>query len=422
VQQEKGQTGLLTERSLSLEVFAAEWLNLLIRWAHMVVAIGWIGTSFYFMALDYTLEKKGVLNPGVMGIAWQVHGGGFYHVEKYTVAPPALPDILHWFKWEAYLTWVTGFGLLIVQYYFHADAFLIDPGVLPLQPWQAIAISIGSLAAGWFIYDGLCRSKIGESTVWLAILVFALILVASVLFTKVFSGRGAFIHVGALVGTIMAVNVFGVIIPGQKKMIAQMIAGEKPDPHYGIVGKQRSTHNNYLTLPVIFLMLSNHYPLAWSSRYSVGIIGLVVIAGAIVRHFFNSQHAGKGSPWWTWAVAAACMAGAVYLSIVGKPGNENLAQGPAVTLASAGPTEEALQAIQSRCSMCHAGEPVWDGITQAPKGVRLDTPEEIARHAEAIRVQAVLTHAMPPNNLTEMTLDERRAVATWLAGRDRALR
>ena len=196
----------------------------------------------------------------MLGTAWQVHGGGFYHVEKYTVAPPTLPDVLHWFKWEAYLTWVTGFGLLIVQYYFHADAFLIDPGVMPLEPWQAIAISVASLAAGWFIYDGLCRTKIGENTTLLALSVFALILIAAVLYTKVFSGRGAFIHVGALVGTIMAVNVFGVIIPNQKKMIAQLIAGETPDARYGEIGKQRSTHNNYLTLPVLLMMVSQHYP------------------------------------------------------------------------------------------------------------------------------------------------------------------
>src|SRR5258706_15417782 len=235
----------------------------------MVVAIGWIGTSFYFMALDYTLEKKGALNPGVMGIAWQVHGGGFYHVEKYTVTPPALPETLHWFKWEAYLTWVTGFGLLIVQYYFHADAFLIDPGVMPLAPWQAIAFSAASLAAGWFIYDGICRSKLGDNTVLLAICVFALILIASVLYTKVFSGRGAFIHVGALVGTIMAVNVFGVIIPGQKKMIAQIISGDEPDPRYGEVGKQRSNHKKYLTLPGLLMIGSQQYSILFSPSQSL---------------------------------------------------------------------------------------------------------------------------------------------------------
>ena len=218
------------------------------------------------------------MNPGVLGTAWQVHGGGFYHVEKYTVAPPTLPDVLHWFKWEAYLTWVTGFGLLIVQYYFHADAFLIDPGVMPLEPWQAIAISVASLAAGWFIYDGLCRTKVGENTALLALSVFALILIASVLYTKVFSGRGAFIHVGALVGTIMAVNVFGVIIPNQKKMIAQMIAGQTPDARYGEIGKQRSIHNNYLTLPVLLMMVSQHYPFLFTPS------AVVADRGADHRH------------------------------------------------------------------------------------------------------------------------------------------
>jgi uncharacterized membrane protein len=219
----------------------------------------------------------------------------------------------------------------------------------------------------------------------------------------------------------MSASVFLTIIPNQKKVVASLLAGETPDPRLGKEAKQRSTHNNYLTLPVIFLMLSNHYPLAWSSRYAVGIIGLVVIAGAVIRHFFNSQHAGRGSPWWTWAVAAACMVTAVYLSIIGKPGDANLASAGDTVVAAAAPTEDALLAIQSRCSMCHAGEPLWDGIASPPKGVRLETPEEIARHAEAIRIQAVLTHAMPPNNLTGMTLDERRAVAVWLEGRDKAL-
>src|SRR5689334_10870478 len=195
----------------------------------MVVSIGWIGTSFYFMALDYSLSKRERMNPGVLGAAWQVHGGGFYHVEKYTVAPATLPDVLHWFKWEAYLTWVTGFGLLIVQYYFHASAFLIDPGVMVLEPWQAVTISVASLAAGWFIYVGVWRTPVGRSVDVLVISVFALILVASVLYSDVFSGRGEFIHVGALVGTIMAVNVFGVIIPNQKNLIAQIIAGETPN-------------------------------------------------------------------------------------------------------------------------------------------------------------------------------------------------
>jgi uncharacterized membrane protein len=400
----------------------SEWISQIIRWIHVITAIAWIGSSFYFIHLDLSLKKREGLPEGVGGEAWQVHGGGFYNMRKYLVAPPELPKELTWFKWESYSTWISGFFLIVWVYYLHADLYTIDPAVRALAFWQAPAIGIGGIVVSWFVYEGLCRSPLGKNGIVLGVVLFVYILLAAFAFTQVFNGRAAFLHTGAMIATWMSASVFLVIIPNQKKVVAALIAGQVPDPALGKEAKQRSTHNNYLTLPVIFLMLSNHYPLAWSSRYSVGIVGLVVIAGAIIRHFFNSQHAGKGSPWWTWAVAAACMAGAVYLSIIGKPGNENLADSSAATLASAAPTEEALLAIQSRCSMCHAGEPVWDGILHAPKGVRLDTPEEIARHADAIRVQAVLTHAMPPNNLTEMTLDERRAVATWLAARDRIVR
>ena len=265
-------------------VFLGEWVNLLLRWAHMVVGIGWIGTSFYFMALDYSLSRNEKMREGVYGTAWQVHGGGFYHVEKYTVAPSTLPDVLHWFTWEAYLTWASGFGLLIVQYYLHADSFLIDPGVMELTQLQAVGISVAGLAAGWFIYDGICRSKIGEQPALLAIALFALILIAAVLFTKVFSGRGAFIHVGAMVGTIMAVNVFGIIVPAQKKLVAQLIAGETPNPKYGALGKQRSTHNNYLTLPVLLMMVSQHYPFLFSHPHSWLVVALILITGGSDCH------------------------------------------------------------------------------------------------------------------------------------------
>ena len=334
-----------------MDVFLGEWLNLLIRWAHMVVAIGWIGTSFYFMALDYTLSKRERMNPGVLGTAWQVHGGGFYHVEKYTVAPATLPDVLHWFKWEAYLTWVTGFGLLIVQYYFHAEAFLIDPGVMPLEPWQAIAISVASLAAGWFIYDGLCRTKFGENTTLLALAVFALILIASVLYTKVFSGRGAFIHVGALVGTIMAVNVFGVIIPNQKKMIAQMIAGQTPDARYGEIGKQRSIHNNYLTLPVLLMMVSQHYPFLFTHPQSWLIVALIIVIGALVRHMLNRIEAGDTWDSYGWALPVAAMA-LITTIYVTAPAARTVSAGPAVT------DIEALTIAAKHCVMCHSRNPV----------------------------------------------------------------
>jgi uncharacterized membrane protein len=259
-----------------VDVFLGEWVNLLLRWFHMIVGIGWIGTSFYFMALDYGLDIKERKSDGVYGTAWQVHGGGFYHVEKFTVAPPQLPAHLHWFKWDAYLTFLTGCGLLIGQYYLHSRSYLIDASVMPLEPWQAIAISIASMLAGWAMYEALCRSPIGRNTVLLAVCVFALILIASVLYTKVYSPRGAFLHVGAFVGTIMAFNVFMIIIPNQRKIVAQLIAGEVPDARYGQIGKQRSTHNNYLTLPVLVMMVSPHYPFLSAHPQSWLVVALII--------------------------------------------------------------------------------------------------------------------------------------------------
>ncbi|MBA1156520.1 urate hydroxylase PuuD [Microvirga mediterraneensis] len=402
----------------------SEWISQIIRWIHVITAIAWIGSSFYFIHLDLSLKKREGLPEGVGGEAWQVHGGGFYNMRKYLVAPPELPKELTWFKWESYSTWISGFFLIVWVYYLHADLYTIDPSVRALAPWQAPVIGIGGLVVSWFVYEGLCRSPLGKNGIVLGVALFVYILLAAFAFTQVFNGRAAFLHTGAMIATWMSASVFFIIIPNQTKVVATLLAGGSPDPKLGKEAKLRSTHNNYLTLPVIFLMLSNHYPLAWSSRYSVAIIGLIVIAGAVIRHFFNSQHAGKGSPWWTWALAALCIWAAIWLSILGKPGNANLAVAPAKATPAAvtASFDEAVLTIQSRCSMCHAAEPVWDGITTAPKGVRLDTPEEIARHAEIIRVQSVLTHAMPPNNITEMTLDERRAVATWLAAKDTATR
>ena len=399
----------------------SEWISQILRWTHVITAIAWIGSSFYFIHLDLSLKKREGLPEGVGGEAWQVHGGGFYNMRKYLVAPPELPKELTWFKWESYSTWISGFFLIVWVYYLQADLYTIDPAVRALAPWQAPAIGLGGIAVSWLVYEGLCRSPLGRNGLVLGIVLFVYILIAAFAFTQVFNGRAAFLHTGAMIATWMSASVFFVIIPNQKKGVSTLLAGGSPDPRLGQEAKLRSTHNNYLTLPVIFLMLSNHYPLAWSSRYAVAIIGLILIAGAVIRHFFNSQHAGKGSPWWTWGVAAASVALAVWLSIVGKPGSETMADAAAATEPTAA-FEEATLAIQSRCSMCHAAEPVWDGIPIAPKGVRLDTPEEIARHAELIRIQSVLTHAMPPNNITEMTLDERKAVATWLASRESGAR
>ncbi len=390
-------------------VFLGEWLNLLLRWAHLVVGIGWIGTSFYFIALDLSLSRS--KDPGVYGTAWQVHGGGFYHVTKYTVAPPALPSHLHWFKWEAYLTWMTGFGLLIVQYYLHAEAYLIDPAVMPLTKSQAIGISVVSLGVGWLIYDGLCRSPIGQRTVLLSALTFALILAAAVLYTKVFSGRGAFIHVGALVGTIMAVNVFGVIIPAQKKMIAQMIAGEDPDPRYGAVGKQRSIHNNYLTLPVLLMMVSQHYPFLFSHPHSWLVVALILMTGALVRHILNSADAG--SPWdnygWALPVAAMALISVIYVTAPARP---PIASGPPVS------ETEALAISAKHCMQCHAKKPSHPGFAEAPKNVALETVADLRRYGKLVIQQTVQNRAMPLGNQTGMTDEERAALGRFLsAGR-----
>ncbi|SCY73391.1 urate hydroxylase PuuD [Microvirga guangxiensis] len=394
----------------------SEWISQILRWTHVITAIAWIGSSFYFIHLDLSLKKREGLPEGVGGEAWQVHGGGFYNMRKYFVAPPEMPKELTWFKWESYSTWISGFFLIVWVYYLQADLYTIDPAVRALAPWQAALIGIGGIVVSWFVYEGLCRSPLGKNGLVLGLVLFAYILLAAFAFTQVFNGRAAFLHTGAMVATWMSASVFFIIIPNQKKVVATLLAGGSPDPKLGKEAKLRSTHNNYLTLPVIFLMLSNHYPLAWSSHYAVGIIACILIAGAVIRHFFNSQHAGKGSPWWTWGLAALAIALAIWLSIIGKPGTANLADASAAPEPAAA-FEEATLTIQSRCSMCHAAEPVWEGIPVAPKGVRLDTPEEIARHAELIRVQSVLTHAMPPNNITEMTLDERKAVAAWLASR-----
>jgi len=387
-----------------MEVFLGEWANLLIRWMHLIVGIGWIGTSFYFMALDYSLNKLGQ-KQGVLGTAWQVHGGGFYFVEKYTVAPPQLPETLHWFKWEAYLTWVSGFGLMIVQYYIHARSYLIDPAVLPLTPWQAIGISLGSIAAGWAIYEGLCRSPIGQNTTVLAVCFFALILGAAVFYTHVFSARGAFLHVGALTGSIMATNVFAVIVPNQRKMIAQMIRGEKPDPYYGMVGKQRSTHNNYLTLPVLVMMVSPHYPFLSAHPHSWLVVAMILIAGASIRHYLNRVDAGDDWKNYGWAAPVAIGALMIAIFITAPRASSG---GAAVSDA------QVLALAQKHCTMCHAAKPSHEGFSEAPKNISLDNIAGLRQYAAQIYVQAVQTNAMPLGNETAMTQQERDELGRWI--------
>jgi uncharacterized membrane protein len=390
-----------------MDVFLAEWLNLLLRWAHLVVGIGWIGTSFYFVALDLGLRKEPHAPAGVAGGAWQVHGGGFYRVEKYSVAPPQLPEHLVWFRWEAYLTWVTGFGLLVVQYYWNARAYLIDPVVLDISPPTAIAISVASLVVGWFAYDLLCR-KIGERTTLLASATFVLIVGASWLLSLVLSGRGAFIHVGSLIGTIMAANVFLVIIPNQKRLVAQMLAGGTPDARLGAIGKQRSLHNNYLTLPVLLLMVSSHYPMLYGHPYSWLVVALILIVGGLVRHLINRADAGDDFHAYSWAAPVAAFA---LICAVAATAPRTAASGVQVA------DSEALRIVAHHCTSCHARTPTHPGFAEAPKQIRLETLAELRQYAPLVLAQAVQSAAMPLGNETRMSADERTRLGSWLRGR-----
>lgn len=393
-----------------MSAFIIDWLNLILRWAHLIVGIGWIGSSFYFIALDLALRKRENMPEGVYGTAWEVHGGGFYHVEKYLVAPKTLPPDLIWFKWEAYLTWVTGFGLLVVQYYWNAGTYLISPSVLPLLPSQAIVISILSLLAGWFIYDGLCRSVVGRNTTVLAVALFVLIVAASYIFSHVFSGRGALIHVGAFIGTIMAVNVFGVIIPNQKKVTEALLAGQAPDPALGAVSKQRSVHNNYLTLPVLVLMVSNHYPMLSSTGQTWLVIALILVIGAGARHFLNRHDAGDpfAKIWWTLPVTAVGLAAALYVT---APRSDPALAGLEVS------EGEVLTIVARHCVMCHSSRPSHEGFEVAPKDVVLVSIDDVEAHADQIMAQAVNGDAMPLGNETDMTDTERRQLGAFLLNR-----
>ena len=392
-----------------MELILAESASAILRWLHVIAGIAWIGSSFYFIHLDLSLRSRPGLPPGVKGDEWQVHGGGFYHMMKYLVAPAQMPDSLTWFKWEAYTTWLSGFALLVLVYYLGADLYLIDKSVLDLTAVQAAVIAFLSLAVAWLAYEGLCRSPLGNHEMALALAGYVFLVALTYGFTHVFSGRGAFTQIGALIGTIMVANVFVIIIPYQKKSVAAMLAGKTPDPRWGALGKQRSVHNNYLTLPVVFLMLSNHYPLFYATRFNWLIVAIVLAIGPVIRHFFNSRHEGKDSPWWTWGVAAVGMAAVAWLSAAGPR---------TATVGALPPTPKFADVsaiVMSRCAMCHAAEPVWAGLAAPPKGVLLDTDEHIRLHAPLIAAAAVRSDAMPPGNITEMTPDERLTVASWLA-------
>jgi uncharacterized membrane protein len=395
-----------------------EWAGFAVRWLHVITAMAWIGSSFYFIALDLGLRKVPHLPVGAHGEEWQVHGGGFYHIQKYLVAPENMPDHLTWFKWESYSTWLSGAALLMLVYWTGAEMYLIDYEKADLAVWQAIGISAGSLAIGWLLYDALCKSRLGESPTTLMVILFVILVVMAWGYTQIFTGRAALLHLGAFTATIMTANVFLIIMPNQRIVVNDLQEGRTPDAKYGKIAKLRSTHNNYLTLPVIFLMLSNHYPLAFATEYNWIIASLVFLMGVTIRHYFNSLHARRGNPHWTWGVTTVIFVVIMWLSTAPMFKDYDWQAEVDVPdhlekVVSVAEFAEVRDVVLGRCSMCHNPEPSWDGILWPPKGVRLDNDAEIARNANAIYVQAGLSHAMPPGNVTWMEPAERGAIVRW---------
>jgi uncharacterized membrane protein len=400
-----------------MEAYVLDWLNLLGRWAHFVVGIAWIGSSFYFIWLDNHLQAPAQAadsEKGVGGELWSVHGGGFYHAQKYRVAPPALPETLHWFKWEAYSTWLTGMFLLALIYWYGAEVYLIDPSVAELSPPVAVLSSIGIIAGSWLLYDLLCRSPLGRNDNAVALILLPAVTLLAWGLTQLYSGRGAYIHFGAALGTIMVANVFFVIIPGQRKMVVAAERGEAPDPEPGLRARQRSVHNTYFTLPVLFTMISNHYALAYNHAYNWLILVALSLAGALVRVYFVARHKGRASPL---PIAAAA---AILLAVAAAIAPRTQAGAP-VASATGERTEQVTlddvhPIIQARCTNCHSSNPTFAAFPAPPSGVLLDTPEQIRTEATRIHQQAVVLRAMPIGNLTRMTDEERQLIDAWYRG------
>ncbi len=396
-----------------------DWAAFAVRWLHVVTAMAWIGASFYFIALDLGLKKVPNMPVGAHGEEWQVHGGGFYHIQKYLVAPEHMPEHLIWHKWQSYMTWVSGATLLMIVYWVGGELFLLDPTKADLTLWQGIAISGGSLTIGWICYDIMCKSKLGERPTLLMLLLFVILVVMSWGYNQIFTGRAALLHLGAFTATIMTANVFFIIMPNQRVVVKDLQEGRTPDPKYGKIAKLRSTHNNYLTLPVVFLMLSTHYPLSFATEYSWIIASLVFLTGVTIRHYFNTMHATGKGPHWTWAVTVLLFVLIAWLSTASMGDSYDEAEARPLTAAeqqyaSAAGFEEAYDVVISNCSMCHAREPVWEGLQWPPKGVVLETESDVARHAPQIYMQAGLSHAMPPPNAIQMEDDARRKIVAWM--------
>ena len=389
----------------SMQGHVMEWLNLLVRWAHVVVGIMWIGASFYFIFLENNLNRTDGVRDELAGNLWAIHGGGFYFLEKYKVAPKNLPKKLHWFKYEAYFTWLSGFALLIVVYYMDAKAFLIDRSVADIGVATAIAIGIGTLVIGWILYDSLCKSSLVRQPVLFVLVGFILLLVFSYFLAHVFSARAAFIHVGALIGTLMAWNVYFGIIPAQKALVKAAVTGQPLDASLGKKAGERSLHNNYLTLPVIFIMISNHFPSTFGHEYNWLILMVITLASAGIKHYWNLLERGVRTQY----ILPVSIIGLISVGLVTSPLLEEKDEN-AFDVSFA----EANTIIQQRCVQCHSATPTDDVWKKAPNGVILDTPEQIKVLVDKIMVRSVRTNSMPQGNKTNMTDEEREVIRNWI--------
>ena len=380
------------------------WSQLVARWAHVITGIAWIGTSFYFNWLNSRLHAPVTAEPGVGGELWSVHGGGFYRVVKYTVAPARLPSTLHWFKWEAYATWWTGFLLLWLVYYFGARAYLVDPAVARLSILRAVGIGLATLAGAWLVYDLLCRSPLGRRPLALAVVIAALVVGLAFVLSRTLAARAAYLHVGAALGTIMAANVWRVIIPAQREMVDALATGSEPDAARGKQAALRSLHNNYFTLPVVFVMISGHFPVTYGSPWSWAVLAGLFFIGVTTRHWFNLRNQGRHN-WWLLPLAGAAL---IKLAIVTAP--------PTTTAATTAPGlfGPARLVIAQRCLPCHSAAPTQPGMPVAPNGVMFDTPEQMRAWAPRIRERAVAAKTMPLGNITGMTDDERELLGRWI--------
>mgnify|MGYP001284032974 FL=1 len=394
---------------ISFTPYLIDWLDLIVRWIHIIVGIAWIGTSFYFNWLDSRLDRE-IDKDGIEGELWSVHSGGFYNINKLKGPPKEFPKELHWFKWEAYTTWISGFTLLVIVYYFNAESLMIDKNVNDISPMNSILISLIFLFGSWFLYDFLCKSKLINNTAIFTILCFIISIILAFSLTKIFGSRAAYIHVGASLGTIMAANVFRVIIPSQKNMVNAALNNKVPDLSQGISAKTRSIHNNYMTLPVLFIMISSHYPFTYGHKYNWIVLAAISIIGALVRHYFNLRNKKQYKPWILPVAAFGMIIMIFYTSLPKIISDKNTLNQSNEKISFI----EVQNIIKYRCGVCHSKNPTFEGFEEPPLGLILETSDDILKNINKIKTQSIESDIMPPGNITGITETERNIILNWI--------